>query len=305
MKALFQAAVERPAEERDAFLTAATGDDAALRREVESLLASDTSDVSFLDRLPVASASAACRSPRPTGVDGSPRGLTPSSPRVFASVPTTSSPRSAPAAWARCIARATRSCGATVAIKVLPAAWRATRTVLLRFEREARAVAALNHPHIVTIFSTEEADGVRFLTMELVEGRTLDQLIPRGGVSLAQFFDIAMALADALSAAHRKHITHRDLKPANVMVSDDGRVKVLDFGLARSAEPQTRTRRRGRDAPAAHEGGHDPGHDAVHVAGTDRSQTARSADATSSRWASCCTRWRPARGRLAAIRRRR
>ena len=109
---------------------------------------------------------------------------------------------------------------------------------LERFEREARAVAALNHPHIVTIFSTEEADGVRFLTMELVEGRTLDQLIPQGGVSLAQFFDIAVALADALAAAHRKHLTHRDLKPANVMVSDDGRVKVLDFGLARSAEPE-------------------------------------------------------------------
>ncbi len=106
-----------------------------------------------------------------------------------------------------------------------------------RFEREAHAVAALNHPHIVTIFSTEEADGVRFLTMELVEGRTLDQMIPRGGMSLAQFFDIAIALADALAAAHRKHLTHRDLKPANVMVSDDGRVKVLDFGLARSTEP--------------------------------------------------------------------
>src|SRR5438128_6371 len=88
----------------------------------------------------------------------------------------------------------------------------------VRFEREAHAVAALNHPHIVTIFSTEEADGVRFMTMELVEGRTLDQLIPRTGVALAQFFDIAIALADALAAAHRKHLTHRDLKPANVMV---------------------------------------------------------------------------------------
>src|SRR5712692_4682821 len=109
---------------------------------------------------------------------------------------------------------------------------------LARFTREAHAVAALNHPHIVTIFSTEEADGVPFMTMELVEGRTLDRLIPRGGVSLAQFFDIAIPLADALSAAHRKHVTHRDLKPANVMLSDDGRVKVLDFGLARSAEPE-------------------------------------------------------------------
>ena len=128
--------------------------------------------------------------------------------------------------------------GREVAIKVLGDAMAKDPEGLARFTREAHAVAALNHPHIVTIFSTEEADGVRFMTMELVEGRTLDQLIPRGGVSLAQFFDIAIALADALSAAHRKHLTHRDLKPANVMVSDDGRVKVLDFGLARSAEPE-------------------------------------------------------------------
>ena len=127
--------------------------------------------------------------------------------------------------------------GRDVAIKALPLHMAHDPDARARFEREAHAVAALNHPHIVTIFSTEEADGVRFLTMELVEGRTLDQMIPRGGVSLAQFFDIAIALADALAAAHRKHLTHRDLKPANVMVSDDGRVKVLDFGLARLAEP--------------------------------------------------------------------
>ena len=126
--------------------------------------------------------------------------------------------------------------GRDVALKILPDAFALDADRLARFTREATTLASLNHPHIVTIFSTEEADGVRFMTMELVEGRTLDQMIPRGGVSLAQFFDIAISLADALEAAHRKHITHRDLKPANVMVSDDGRVKVLDFGLA-AAEP--------------------------------------------------------------------
>jgi len=126
--------------------------------------------------------------------------------------------------------------GRDVALKILPESMATDVEGLARFTREARAVAALNHPHIVTIFSTEEADGVRFMTMELIEGRTLDRIIPESGVSLSQFFDVATALADALSAAHQKQITHRDLKPANVMVTDAGRVKVLDFGLARGGE---------------------------------------------------------------------
>ena len=124
-----------------------------------------------------------------------------------------------------------------VALKILPDAFALDVDRLARFRREARAVAALNHPHIVTIFSIEEHDNVPFMTMELIEGCTLDQGIPGSGLSLARFFDIAIALADALSAAHRKHIIHRDLKPANVMVTDDGNVKVLDFGLARTVEP--------------------------------------------------------------------
>jgi TolB-like protein/Tfp pilus assembly protein PilF len=123
--------------------------------------------------------------------------------------------------------------GRDVALKVLPADMAADPARLERFTREARAIAALNHPHIVTIFSTEEADTVRFLTMELVDGQTLDALIPANGFPLARFLELALPLADALTAAHQKQITHRDLKPANVMVTHDGRVKVLDFGLAR------------------------------------------------------------------------
>src|SRR5262245_24930280 len=124
--------------------------------------------------------------------------------------------------------------GRDVALKVLPESMARDAEGLARFTREARALAALNHPHIVTIFTTEDSDGIRFLTMELVEGRTLDQVIPAGGVSIAKFFDVATALADALAAAHQRQITHRDLKPGNVMVADDGRVKVLDFGLSRA-----------------------------------------------------------------------
>jgi TolB-like protein/Tfp pilus assembly protein PilF len=124
-----------------------------------------------------------------------------------------------------------------VALKVLPPDMAGDPSRLERFTREARAIAALNHPHIITIYSTEEAEGVRFLTMELVEGQSLDALIPPAGLELGRFLELALPLADALTAAHQKQITHRDLKPANVMVASDGRVKVLDFGLARVSGP--------------------------------------------------------------------
>jgi len=123
-----------------------------------------------------------------------------------------------------------------VALKLLPPEMAAVPQRIERFRREARAVAALSHPNIVTIYSVEEADGVHFLTMELVAGKTLDSLIPASGVTLERIFDVAIPLADALSDAHEKGVTHRDLKPANVMVTDDGRVKVLDFGLAKFRE---------------------------------------------------------------------
>ena len=126
--------------------------------------------------------------------------------------------------------------GRRVALKVLSPGLAMDADRRERFEREARAVAALNHPNIVTIYSVEEADGVPFLTLELVEGRTLDALIPSGGLPLDRILAYAIPLADAVGAAHQRGITHRDLKPGNVMIGDDGRVKVLDFGLAKLKE---------------------------------------------------------------------
>jgi TolB-like protein len=123
--------------------------------------------------------------------------------------------------------------GRDVALKVLSEEFADDAERLERFEREARAVATLNHPYIVTIFSVEEAEGVRFLTMELIEGRSLDKLIPDGGLDLASFLELATPLAEAISAAHDKSVIHRDLKPSNVMVDGENRVKVLDFGLAK------------------------------------------------------------------------
>lgn len=105
-----------------------------------------------------------------------------------------------------------------------------------RFELEARAAASLNHPNIVTIHSVEEDNGQPFLTLEVVDGKTLNHLIPADGLALDKLLQIAIPLADAVGAAHQRGITHRDLKPANVMVTGDGRVKVLDFGLAKLRE---------------------------------------------------------------------
>jgi predicted Ser/Thr protein kinase len=123
-----------------------------------------------------------------------------------------------------------------VALKVLPVEMAENAERRRRFEREAQAVAALNHPGIVTIYSVEHDAGRSFLTMELVEGRTLEQAVPAGGLPLAQFLRIAIQLADAMNAAHERGILHRDLKPGNVMLTKDGRIKVLDFGLAKLAD---------------------------------------------------------------------
>ncbi len=125
-----------------------------------------------------------------------------------------------------------------VALKLLPEELATHPERLERFQREARSAAALNHPHIVTLHSVEEDQGRHFLTMELVRGKPLSQLISPGGLDLKQFLEWAVSITDALGAAHAKGITHRDLKPSNVMVDEAGRIKVIDFGLARATQSQ-------------------------------------------------------------------
>ena len=129
--------------------------------------------------------------------------------------------------------------GRDVALKVLPQNVASDPERLARFQREACAVAALNHPNVVTLYSVEESDGVHFLTMELIEGQPLDRMISANGLPAERIVEISSALAEALAAAHDKGILHRDLKPANVMVTNEGRVKVLDFGLAKDVGVKT------------------------------------------------------------------
>ena len=127
--------------------------------------------------------------------------------------------------------------GRTVALKVLPPAMTAVPERKARFIQEAKAASSLQHPNIVTIHEIGTQDGVDFMAMELVEGKTLTELIPRGGMSAAEALRIARQMADGLAKAHGAKIIHRDLKPSNVMVSTDGHVKILDFGLAKLMQP--------------------------------------------------------------------
>ena len=124
-----------------------------------------------------------------------------------------------------------------VAIKVLPTSVAADAERLARFQREAELLAALNHPHIAAIYGLEDADGVKALVLELVEGPTLADRIAQGPIPLDEAIPIARQIAEAVEAAHERGIIHRDLKPANIKLRSDGTVKVLDFGLAKALDP--------------------------------------------------------------------
>ena len=125
-----------------------------------------------------------------------------------------------------------------VALKFLPPEFAADAERLARFEREARVLAALDHPNVASIFGVENIDGHRFLVMQLVVGDDLSQRIAQGALPVDEAIDIAMQITGALEAAHEKGIIHRDLKPANVKVDSEGQVRVLDFGLAKALEEE-------------------------------------------------------------------
>src|SRR6266496_3471221 len=129
--------------------------------------------------------------------------------------------------------------GREVALKVLPEEVSSDRDRLSRFEQEARAASALNHPNIITIYEIGRADANSFIAMELVEGKTLRELALPGPLSIRRAIGIAAQVSEGLAKAHAVGIVHRDLKPENVMVSKDGYVKILDFGLAKLVEPES------------------------------------------------------------------
>jgi eukaryotic-like serine/threonine-protein kinase len=221
---LLQAALERPPRERQQFLRQACAGDEALEREVRSLLASQQQAGSFLESpaIEVAAQSDATESII------SPVARTISHYRILEKLGS----GGMGVVWR---ARDTRL-DRFVALKFLPAAKMSDPDRKRRFIQEARAASALNHPNIITIYEIDQSDGADFIAMECVPGNSLDKLITPKGLALAEVLSYAVQIAGALAAAHAAGIVHRDIKPANVIVTAEGQVKVLDFGLAKLEE---------------------------------------------------------------------
>ena len=211
--------------------------------------------------------------------------------------PTSSWRRSAPAAWARSGGGKDTRLDRSVAIKILPAAFAEDDERRQRFEREAKTISSLNHPHICTLFDVGHEGDAHFLVMELLEGESLADRLQKGPLPLDQVVKFGAQIAEALSAAHKQGIVHRDLKPGNVMLTKTG-AKLLDFGLARpgaglgGVSGSTDAADRGE---AAHHRGDDPRHVPVHGPRAARGRGGRRADRHLRARRARSTRWRPAR----------
>jgi serine/threonine protein kinase len=223
---LCDAALNRDARERAAFVAAACAGDAALRREVEALLAHAQTAEGFL-AAPMAELAAHVLADEGASLVGRHIGAY----RILSLL-------GAGGMGEVYCARDTKL-GRDVAIKIVPHIFLSDSERLVRFEREARVLATLNHPHMAAIYGLEEAEGVRGLVLELVEGATLAERLQLGPLPIREALTVARQIAEELEAAHEKGIIHRDLKPANVKFARDGAVKVLDFGLAKALVSDT------------------------------------------------------------------
>ncbi|HKU75873.1 MAG TPA: protein kinase [Pyrinomonadaceae bacterium] len=224
VKEIFNSAINYRPEERSSFISNACSGDEELRNEVESLIASHEKSGSFIDE-PAFEAAATLLSNEKAELNS---GQMIASYEVISFI--------SRGGMGEVYLAQDKRLGRKVALKLLPASFTTDDDRLRRFEQEARAASALNHPNIITIYEITEAAGSHVIATEFVEGETLRSRLNHSALSLAETLNIAIQVADALSAAHKAGIIHRDIKPENIMLRPDSYVKVLDFGLAKLSE---------------------------------------------------------------------
>ncbi|HEV8139141.1 MAG TPA: protein kinase, partial [Pyrinomonadaceae bacterium] len=224
VKEIFHAALDKPAAARMGFVAQTCDGDDELRREVESLLASAEKDGSFIDS-PAYETAATLITSQPAELK---KGITVGAYEIVSFI--------SRGGMGEVYLAHDRRLGRKVALKILPSSFTKNQERLRRFEQEARAASALNHPNIITIYEILKSESTHVIATEYVEGETLRQRLSRAAIGLADALTISIQVADALSAAHRAGIVHRDIKPENIMLRPDGYVKVLDFGLAKLAQ---------------------------------------------------------------------
>ena len=222
---LLEAVLEQEESQRAAFLKEACGGDEALRQEVESLLEHQSEH--FMEEPAVGMAAEGLVQDQVQALVGKQMG----SYKILSLL--------GKGGMGEVYRARDMKLEREVAIKVLPAEFTQDPGRLARFEREAKLLAALNHPNIAAIYGLEESDGIRFLVLELVEGETLAERVAKGPLPVEKALEVGRQIAEGVEAAHEKGVIHRDLKPANVKVTPEGKVKILDFGLAKAFEGET------------------------------------------------------------------
>src|SRR5205809_59673 len=223
---IFLAAVEQEPDHVSAFLDRACGGDTALRREVEALLASDQRAGRFIEGSSVGLATKVIQNQQADSLVGETFGHYKTSKRIGSG------------GMGEVYLATDVKAGRRAALKLLPLRFTGDAERPKRFEQEARAVVALNHPNVVTVYEIGEENSIHYIASELIEGETLRDRLTRGSLQLSEALDVAIQIASALTAAHEAGIVHRDIKPENIMLRPDGYVKVLDFGIAKLAEQE-------------------------------------------------------------------